>query len=226
MFKLQTLSFLRCFNVNLPPGGTVVAHICAGELCEVRAPEEVVSGVIKSAFFCGLGQHTHTHTHTAFREAVIASPALFPDSRDERVGAGWLLGHWPLSTNGRPRQGRFHAPPPRRQPSEQHCHVPTVCSPPPSGSVFHVWFWTHYFKSLTCLMLAKHTVVTDAVTYCYYVTAQTNLMEVCSLAKEHSVYLIMTKILTTQSQTFSLSPALSTQRFISFCFISSAWSCF
>lgn len=60
---------------------------------EVRAPEEVVSGVFKSAFFCGLGQHTHTHTHTAFREAVIASPALFPDSRDERVGAGWLLGH-------------------------------------------------------------------------------------------------------------------------------------
>lgn len=58
--------------------------------------------------------------------AISCSPALFADGRDERDGAGWLLGYWALSTNGRPRQGCFHAPPPRRQPSEQHSHLSAV----------------------------------------------------------------------------------------------------
>lgn len=47
-------------------------------------PEEVFSGVFSN---------TDTHTQTVYREAIIASPALFADGRDERVGAGWLLGH-------------------------------------------------------------------------------------------------------------------------------------
>lgn len=65
----------------------------------------------------------------AANHTTSCSPALFTDGRDERDGAGWLLGYWALSTNGRPRQGRFHAPPPRRQPSEQHSHLSTVRCP-------------------------------------------------------------------------------------------------
>lgn len=68
----------------------------------------------------------------AASHTISCSPALFTDGRDERDGAGWYLGYWAISTNGRPRQGRFHAPPPRRQPSEQHPHLSTVFvfSPP------------------------------------------------------------------------------------------------
>lgn len=62
----------------------------------------------------------------AASHTISCSPALFADGRDERDGAGWLLGYWALSTNGRPWQGRFHAPPPRRQPSEQHSHFSTL----------------------------------------------------------------------------------------------------
>ncbi len=65
------------------------------------------------------------------RHTISCSPALFADGRDERDGAGWLLGYWALSTNGRPWQGRFHAPPPRRQPSEQHSHLSTLFLFPP-----------------------------------------------------------------------------------------------
>lgn len=74
------------------------------------------------------------------RHTISCSPALFSDGRDERDGAGWLLGYRALSTNGRPRQGRFHAPPPRRQPSEQHSHLSTLFLFPPIVSVPHLLF--------------------------------------------------------------------------------------
>lgn len=67
----------------------------------------------------------------AASHSISCSPALFADGRDERDGAGWLLGYRALSTNGRPWQGRFHAPPPRRQPSEQHSHFSTLFLFPP-----------------------------------------------------------------------------------------------
>ena len=88
------------------------------------------------------------------RYTISCSPAMFTDGRDERDGAGWLLGYWPLSTNGRPRQGRFHAPPPRRQPSEQHSHPPSFHSPSLS-SVPHLLLFKKdlHNKGLTCLTM-------------------------------------------------------------------------
>lgn len=47
------------------------------------------------------------------------SPSVSADSRDERDGAGRVLGHWALSADGRSWQGCFHASTPSRQPSER-----------------------------------------------------------------------------------------------------------
>ncbi len=47
------------------------------------------------------------------------SPSVSADSRDERDGAGRVLGHWALYADGRPWQGCFHASTPSRQPSER-----------------------------------------------------------------------------------------------------------
>ncbi len=51
--------------------------------------------------------------------AVTWSPSVSADSRDERDGAGRVLGHWALYADGRPWQGCFHASTPSRQPSER-----------------------------------------------------------------------------------------------------------
>lgn len=97
--------------------------------------------------------YLYPYSLSAFMAAshtISCSPALFADGRDERDGAGWLLGYWALSTNGRPRQGRFHAPPSRRQPSEQHSHLSTLFLPPtpPQTHMFYLflisicWNWS------------------------------------------------------------------------------------